>query len=103
MANKLYILNRAEGAPTIVLFCCPGCLIQHRVYVNGAHDQNDEYKRTWQWNGSLDAPTFLPLLCFSLGTKHACHSMVTEGAIKFLIDCSHEMRGQTVKLPDFKL
>jgi hypothetical protein len=31
-----------------------------------------------------------------------CHSYVTEGNIEFLSDCSHELAGQTVPLPELK-
>lgn len=30
-----------------------------------------------------------------------CHSFITNGQIQFLSDCTHELRGQTVPLPEF--
>jgi hypothetical protein len=30
-----------------------------------------------------------------------CHSLVTDGNIQFLDDCTHELKGKTVPLEDF--
>jgi hypothetical protein len=30
-----------------------------------------------------------------------CHSFVTAGHIQFLSDCTHEMAGQTVEIPEW--
>ena len=32
---------------------------------------------------------------------HRCHSFVTDGKIRFLNDCTHEMAGETVDLEKF--
>lgn len=32
---------------------------------------------------------------------YICHSFVTDGKIQFLSDCTHELAGQTVELPDW--
>jgi hypothetical protein len=32
--------------------------------------------------------------------QRVCHSFVTDGRIQFLSDCTHELAGQTVDLPD---
>lgn len=34
-------------------------------------------------------------------TERICHSFVTAGQIMFLSDCTHELAGSTVTLPDF--
>jgi len=31
-----------------------------------------------------------------------CHSFVTDGNIQYLGDCTHELAGQTIELPEFK-
>lgn len=104
--------NRAEGG--LVLFYCPGCRCHHGPRVEGVNP--------WQWNGSLESPTFSPSILVR-GTvpitdnEHArimagekiepkplvCHSFVREGRIEFLSDCTHELAGQTVEIPDLDL
>jgi hypothetical protein len=97
---------------------CPGCKCTHAIGV-GIHS----------FNGDFEKPTFQPsLLC--TGTRFTekgeaeykawcdsgyperngakfdskpdrCHSYVTNGMIQFLSDCTHELAGQTVELPEF--
>lgn len=74
----------------------------------------------WKFNGDLDNPTFTPSMLvrgtvpitdeeadrIMAGEKIepkplVCHSFVTDGKIRFLDDCTHHLRGQTVELPDF--
>lgn len=97
-------------------FWCPGCDEHHTI--------ND----TWNWNGSIDKPTFTPSILTKTGhyaddwnkescwcTFNAeqrkkgepesgfkcliCHSYIEEGRIRFLNDCTHALAGQTVDLP----
>lgn len=79
---------------------CPGCKSIHEIAVekpfpNGAR---------WSFNGSLDSPTFTPSInigwATSEGAPKRCHYHLTAGQIKYLGDCTHELRGQTVPLPD---
>ena len=37
-----------------------------------------------------------------IGQRTYCHSFVTDGRIQYLDDCTHELRGQTIDLPDIK-
>lgn len=62
--------------------------------------------RRWTFDGNLEQPTFHP----SLNVKREptdktrqtkiCHSFVEQGVIKFLGDCTHELAGQAVELPE---
>ena len=54
----------------------------------------------WEWNGSLDKPTFSPSLLVDAGQRFLCHSFIRDGRIEFLNDCTHELKGQTVDLPE---
>lgn len=64
----------------------------------------------WTWNGDMDKPTFTPSMVVRVGpfpdsSKYAgqirvCHSVVSDGKITYLHDCSHNMKGQTVEIPD---
>lgn len=101
-----------------MLFDCPGCRCAHQIKVG-----------TWTWNGSVDAPTFTPSLLVNSyemselglqqyndhvngvrhfeggrfdGTDTVCHSFITDGKIQFLGDCTHEMAGQTIDLPEWE-
>jgi hypothetical protein len=80
------------------------------------------YDSRWTFNGDLDKPTFTP----SYLSKHkhpkgynnknpapkdgwgggyveeVCHSFVTNGQIKYLSDCTHELAGQTIDLIDYE-
>lgn len=117
-------MNRIEvhADGTAVSFNCPGCRHWHRLPVGAATNG-----RNWQWNGSAERPTLQPSILATSGCcadptwcqgeraaecdkdKPAdadgfngcmrCHSFVTEGRIRFLDDCTHALKGQTVDLP----
>lgn len=101
----------------LVAFMCPGCNELHHVRVEG------EGRPRWSYNGNPDAPTFQPSVLVRTGHYvsgykqgdpcwctcddpepafrcKVCHSFVTDGKIRFLGDCTHELAGQTVELPD---
>lgn len=96
-------------------FFCPGCQEWHHV-TSG-----------WQFNGSVDQPTFRPsilvrsghyvpgyenALCWCTWSERypdkgeapfkcqRCHSFVTDGRIQYLGDCTHALAGQTVEMLD---
>ena len=84
-----------------MLFECPGCNMLHGVYVKR------EQRPRWDWNGSMDRPTFSPsiLVTWEWGEQRAkkvCHSYVRDGQIQFLSDCTHSLAGQTVPLPSIE-
>lgn len=111
------ILRSLEGDH--VAFYCPGCRQSHVIRVEGKE------KPCWGYNGNPDAPTFTPSIlvrqghyvpgwsgkgCYCTWDKKEqgefadrrcgiCHSFVTDGKIRFLEDCTHELAGQTVPLP----
>lgn len=73
----------------------------HVVTINGP--------TTWTFDGNVNAPTLSPsVLVQGVETNDegmyvrdtVCHSFVHAGRIQFLGDCTHELRGQTVDLPD---
>lgn len=98
-----------SGGKFLVRFWCPGCEDSHGINTN-----------TWTWNGDLERPTFTPSVLvsgvqwgpaddffkpthrgISPGGATVCHSFVTDGRIQFLGDCTHELAGQTVDLPEW--
>lgn len=114
-------LRETEGG--LLLFHCPGCKDFHSVNLEAsAH----------YWNGSADRPTFAPGIKIETGhyakaergskpagcwcdyyKRHPketvvhrcvqCHSFIFNGQIRFESDCSHELGGLTVDLPDWPL
>ena len=81
----------------------------------------------WGYNGDARAPTFTPSIlvrsghhvpghavdqCYCTWDKRdqddfadlkctICHTFVTDGRIQFLGDCTHELAGQTVPIPEW--
>lgn len=94
-------------------FMCQGCGLEHTVRVL------DPQK--WTFNGNLEKPTLSPSVLVRSGhfaphhkqgskcwcdrpdsgfSCQVCHSFVRDGKIQYLNDCSHELAGQTVDLPE---
>lgn len=91
MADRAWKLE--DGS---IAFECPGCGSAHRVIPG-----------RWTWNGSLELPTFSPsvLVTWTYGDSHEprrCHSFVRDGRIEFLGDCTHDLAGKTVDLPEIE-
>jgi hypothetical protein len=79
-------------------FKCPGCGYHHTPWTEAFEDQS-----VWGFNGDVDAPTFTPSILFRTGNSQGpvvCHSFVTDGKIQFLSDCTHNLAGKTVELPE---
>lgn len=100
MADKLH--KFAEG---LYVFTCPGCNYDHPFHVAPQRREpraDGSAAPLWEWNGSMDKPTFSPsLLVFGMVPEKRCHSFVRDGNIQFLDDCFHSLRGKTVELPDW--
>jgi hypothetical protein len=98
---KIELIQEEGGA--IAVFECPGCREPHgqhiRPYANAIG-------ASWLWNESLEAPTFAPSIVVRreytdpFRPPKVCHSFVQDGKIQFLGDCTHELAGQTVELPE---
>ncbi|BBR53535.1 DUF6527 family protein [Pseudomonas putida] len=81
-------------------FFCNGCDAPHSLKVGTGSGPR------WGYNGNPEAPTFTPsvLARYRMGSKEIiCHSFVTDGRIQYLSDCTHELAGQTVDLPDWEV
>jgi hypothetical protein len=93
-------LRSADGG--IVMYWCPGCGCAHGL----ATGEGDGPR--WSFNGDAERPTFSPSVLSTWTdwggaepVQHTCHAFVEEGRIRFLGDCTHELRGQTVDLPEW--
>lgn len=74
-----------------LMFYCPACKTSHGVNIGPAG---------WRWNGRPESPTFEPSL-LSVAGDLRCHCFVRDGRIEYLSDSSHDMKAQTVSIPDW--
>jgi hypothetical protein len=72
---------------------CPGCRCNHIIYIDPRSQPNGHH---WTFDGNLEAPTFSP----SIHIVGRCHYFIRAGLIEFCADSAHDLRGQTVPLPD---
>jgi hypothetical protein len=110
---KLRTARREGGID--YLFYCPGCRLAHTITV-----RDDGGHPSWSFDGDQERPTFTPSLLihevraptdeeaarilageYIAPTPVTCHSFVEAGKIRFLDDCTHDLRGRTVDLPDW--
>jgi hypothetical protein len=78
----------------VYYFNCPGCKMLHGL------------DSRWKFNGDFSKPTFSPslLVRYPWGPEQkqcVCHSFITDGFIRFLSDCTHELKDQTVEIPEW--
>lgn len=87
------------------IFFCPGCRHTHSV---NSHPQGPK----WDYNNNPEKPTFSPSILVTTrwsdcededfrDKDDVCHSFVRKGMIQFLGDCTHELAGQTVEIPEW--
>lgn len=91
-----------ENGPVVgYFFDCPGCKCGHAPYIKPF---KNSVGASWSFNGNMEKPTFRPSLLTRIespyGKVMVCHSFVTDGQIQFLSDCTHDLAGQTVEIPD---
>ena len=85
-------VTRGDGTIYGYHFHCPGCDDIHTV------------GNSWTFNGSMSAPTFNPSVLVKYGESrpgHRCHSFIKGGNIRFLADCTHDLAGLTLPLPEW--
>ena len=86
--------GRIGGTTPVHGFFCPGCRCAH--WFNTV---------LWTWNGDMNKPTVNPSILVQAGNLPGdvrCHSYVLDGKIQFLGDCTHELKGQTVDIPEWE-
>lgn len=77
------------------LYNCPGCGYEHAFSLKTEGGHHDSF------NGDRDSPTVSPSLVQNFQPGVMCHSFIESGKIRFLSDCTHHLKGQTVDLPDY--
>lgn len=92
--DRVYPLNDTNGVLDSYGFYCPGCKCHHSFAIKG--------HLSWKFNGDLKKPTFTPSLVVwhTRKPERRCHLFVTDGKIRFLSDCHHELAGKTVEMGD---
>jgi hypothetical protein len=78
-------------------FFCPGCDHPHVFYTAGPV--------VWAFDNNRDAPTFAPSLRNTCDNhpdpkQRNCHLNLTAGKLHFHGDCTHDLAGRIVDLPD---
>lgn len=97
---KLIRLDSVGGTEVSLAFYCPGCCIWHSFRI-----KSEMGNPTWEWNGSMEKPTFPLSLLVNKNQDHSasyprCHLFVRDGKIQFLSDCTHGLAGMTVEMEE---
>lgn len=95
---KLHPAANDDGQIVGFAFQCVGCEHAHIFYVAGPV--------TWTCDGDQRSPTFTPSLLNTCDDhpdlkQRRCHLNLTKGQICYHGDCSHDLRGKAVDLPDW--
>lgn len=97
---KTAVFHGSNGERQLV-FWCPGCDGPHSFRVAPDAAPHREKAPVWGWNGDRERPTCTPsLLVWKDVPAKRCHLFLTDGALKFLRDCHHALKGLTVPLPE---
>lgn len=72
---------------------CPACKKEHA------------FNKSWGFNNDFDKPTVDSSLLVNgydeeLCVDFRCHSFIKEGTIIYLGDCTHDMKGERIPLPE---
>lgn len=109
--SKAEIVTDIDGRFYGVRTACKGCG-EHLLptdWTPTGYDRSPHIATLPQWtfNGDLERPTFAPSIntewtrtIDGVSRPQVCHSYVTNGRIQYLGDCTHELAGQTVDLPE---
>jgi len=97
LSNKLCTLGPTHA------HWCPACKELHGFWVDKPNPDNGA---RWTFDGNLDVPTFNPSMNIRAefapedGGPFVCHYFLKNGVIQYLNDCTHEMAGKEIPLPD---
>ena len=77
-----------------ITFFCPGCQQTHTLPIC-------PYENGLAFSGTPDKPSLMPAVLITDGTN-LCHSLITDGKIRYLSDSNHRLSGKEIKLPDYE-
>jgi hypothetical protein len=86
---------------------CPGCNAPHEISVDTPNGSGAK----WTFDGNMERPTFSPSINMRWGNRvpgqqanfkngGQCHYFIRNGMIQFCGDCTHELAGKTISLPE---
>jgi hypothetical protein len=75
-----------------ITFFCHGCQQTHTLPIC-------PYEKGLAFSGTPDKPSLMPAVLITDGTN-LCHSLITDGKIRYLSDSNHQLSGKEVELPD---
>lgn len=81
-------------------FVCPGCALNGSSGLHLLAVNTDKVSPAWTFDGNVEAPTVSPSILTRGGPGFVCHSFLRGGVFEFLGDCTHELAGQHVPMPD---
>jgi len=95
---KLKPLDDGHGNLRGYAFHCPGCDHAHVYYTSGPV--------VWSFDGNMETPTFSPSLLnrcpdHTDPKQRLCHLTLASGMLHFYPDCSHDLAGRVVELPEY--
>ena len=95
---KLKPIADVQGALHGYSFFCPGCGHAHAYFTTG--------EKTWSFDGNTEVPSFNPSLkleCPDHGDpkQRLCHLNLVAGKLHYDRQCTHDLAGQVVDLPDY--
>lgn len=105
MKAMLRNVNDRGNHYTALAFVCPGCMGHGGSGLHLLPVNTDVKSPSWSWDGNLRAPTLTPsiLTKYEYGVDKevfVCHSFLRGGVFEFLSDCTHDLVGKHIDLPD---
>lgn len=89
---KTKFASSPENPQGWLVYYCPGCQQRHAIPIKVPNHLG----AVWRFNGNVEAPTLTP----SVNFVGSCHHFLTDGALQYCGDSTHELAGQTVALSD---
>ena len=91
------ICEPSEASHLVLNLPSPSGMVCLPVMIGGTRAGTNN----WTWNGSIDSPTLKPSVLLTRPDMR-CHSFINDGHVKFLDDCTHDFKGQTLELLDMQ-
>jgi hypothetical protein len=92
---KVKKFGSRDGSIVGYSYECPGCKQPHALVTKDVSGNSD----MWHFEGPTESPSFFPSVLYK-DERYVCHSLVRNGQIQFLHDCTHGLAGQIVDMLD---
>jgi Family of unknown function (DUF6527) len=89
-----------RGGDGFIAHFCPGCAEPHFIHISKPSSNGSQ----WSWDGNIVEPTIEPSVNIHKAVPkkrkpYVCHYRLQHGEIHYLDDCTHMLRGITMRLP----